>query len=1237
MCKLPRSLLLILTLALLNPCAWPQASNGRVSGTVRDQSGAAIPNLHAALTNTATNMTSATQTNEVGFYFYPAAIPGPYRLVIEAPGMEKYEVVFTVQVAQSVVIDPVLKPGALTAVVEVKDVTPMVTTDNATLRSGMERERIEQLPINGRNLTTLLRLQPGSEDGSYSPRTFGGLEGTLDWIVDGATRVDPQWGHEPHAGPGLDSIQEFTVESNAVSTKYSRPVNVVVSTKSGTNQFHGSAFETHRNNAIGLARSRTDFYTKPPQLIRNEFGASSGGPVIIPKLYNGKDRTFWFFNYEGYRLASATTWGFRVPTMAMRKGDFSNLKDSQGRLQKLYDPWTTAADGARQPFNYGGTLNVIDPNRISPVAKYLFDITPAPTNEVNPLVDNNWWGPKQTKENRWVTTTRLDHRFSDRDTFYAVLNIGTHFIAKPVHNDGATGMQYGNGVAGWQLYRRPQKSLALTWVHSLSPTFFNELIVSGTRGIYLGREGDGSGVGTDTNWSDKFNLPNPFNSKLWPYFQNTGLTGYAMQTNDTKSYWNNWQIVDNNVTKIHGKHEFLFGTHLRFYQLNIQAKQRYAQAWVNWATMATALYDSKSSLDNPQAMPYTGHNLGNMFLGVSTYANSLSKGMYYLREKEYALYFQDNFKATPRLTLNYGLRWEYWPALHDKYNVMIGFDRTNRAIVTGASLDTMYALGATTPELVAKYQALGAKFETPEQAGLPKNLLNSWKRNFGPRVGFAYQARAGNFPFVVRGGYSVSYFNIPIWKWNDNNMNNTPLRAQYEYNPMAAGQSPDGYSNWLLRNTPVYVDGVNSGNAVDIKDPQGITRGSTFTNYFDQNMPAPTMQSWNLTFEKELMASTVARARYIGTHQSGLSQNYNTNTATPTYIWYMTTGLPLPTGEYANVARRPYDQQVYGEIQQYRQTGWANYNGIELELARRYKKGYAFELSYLMSNALNSTGDAYGGFMTETNQYLPGLVPTDYDERNRLLNYKRDTIFPKHRVRWNWLIDLPIGRGKWLGRNSSNLLDKVIGGWQLAGIGTLRSTYFSLPTGNWNFTGEPIQLYGYQYPIENCTGGSCVPGYLWWNGYIPSNKINSHDASGKPNGYMGIPANYKPAVTPLIPWGSTDMPANAPAGTNISSFWDTNNVWVPLKNGKVERVGYDTGLNPWRNQFLPSVRQWGLDASLFKSAQLTERVALRFNMDFFNVLNHPGNPNSVGGNGMLTTQSSGQNPRVLQLTLRLIY
>ena len=231
---------------------------------------------------------------------------------------------------------------------------------------------------------------------------------------------------------------------------------------------------------------------------------------------------------------------------------------------------------------------------------------------------------------------------------------------------------------------------------------------------------------------------------------------------------------------------------------------------------------------------------------------------------------------------------------------------------------------------------------------------------------------------------------------------------------------------------------------------------------------------------------------------------------------------------------------------------------------------------------------------------------------------------------------MPVGKGKLLGRNTGRVLDKFIGGWQLAGIGTLRSTYFSLPTNMWNFTGEPIHQYGYQYPIQNCVGGTCIPGYLWWNGYIPADLINSHDAAGHPNGYEGVPANYKPAVTPLIPWGTTALPANAPAGINLTSYYDTSTVWVPLKNGNTQQVVYNNGLNPYRNQYLPSVRQWNQDASLFKNIPIHEAVNLRFTADFFNVFNHPGNPNTVGGDGFLNCQASGAaNPRIVQLSLRL--
>jgi hypothetical protein len=238
-------------------------------------------------------------------------------------------------------------------------------------------------------------------------------------------------------------------------------------------------------------------------------------------------------------------------------------------------------------------------------------------------------------------------------------------------------------------------------------------------------------------------------------------------------------------------------------------------------------------------------------------------------------------------------------------------------------------------------------------------------------------------------------------------------------------------------------------------------------------------------------------------------------------------------------------------------------------------------------------------------------------------------------VRWNWVAELPFGRGKWIGGNANGFVDKLIGGWQLAGIGNFRSNYFSLPTNNWNITGEPIELYGYDYPIENCTSGVCVPGYLWWNGYIPENRINSRDANGNPNGYMGVPADYKPAVTPLIPWGSTTLPPNAPANTVMSQNWDTNNVWIPLNNGTVQRLGYNDNLHPWRNQVMTGVNQWGVDASLYKNITFRERVNFRIGADFFNVFNIAGNPNSIGGDGFLNAQNSGNAARVLQFNGRI--
>jgi hypothetical protein len=251
----------------------------------------------------------------------------------------------------------------------------------------------------------------------------------------------------------------------------------------------------------------------------------------------------------------------------------------------------------------------------------------------------------------------------------------------------------------------------------------------------------------------------------------------------------------------------------------------------------------------------------------------------------------------------------------------------------------------------------------------------------------------------------------------------------------------------------------------------------------------------------------------------------------------------------------------------------------------------------------------------------------------QLLMYGRDTSATKHVVKLNWILDLPFGQGRRLASKISSWQNMIVGGWQLAGISQLRSNYFSLPTGIYPIAGNNVEIYGYKHPIQDCRSGACYPGYLWWNGYIPANQINSVDPlTGKPNGVMGVPDSYKPAAQPLIPW------PKAPGRTDpMYAYFGTNTVWVPLSNGTLQRSSYDNNLHPWQNQYAPAPRAWTIDASLFKVFPIKEKIALRLNIDMFNALNMPGTPSGVGSDGLVSTRTSGNNSRELQLTLRLTW
>ena len=1232
MTQRPIAFVSVLSLALLFPAGLlPQTSSSTVSGTVRDQSSAVIPGAIVTLTNTATGVVSRTTSNQAGVYFLTAIVPGPYRLTVESPGLQKFEGDLAVQVQQSAVVDAVMKVGQTATEVSVQDVTPQLTVDSPTLSHVLERQRIEQLPINGRFLTALLQTVPGMEEeteyDSVSARGFGMRRGSTEYTVDGAAITDRLMGGVFRRPAGLDTIQEFRVENNVSSAKLARPTTVILSTKSGTNQVHAAAFETARNNGIGKARTRQDNYSKPPQLIRNEFGVSAGGPAYIPKLYNGKNRTFWFFAYEALRNMAATTAGFTLPTDAMRNGDFSGLTDSTGRLLRIYDPWSTdTTTWSRQPMTYGGRLNVIDPARESPLAKYLFSITPHPTlPEVNPLVANNYFGPQPNRRRDWTITTRIDQRFSDKDQFYGRYTQGNYSLLSQFYSFAAL-----NNVGGTVTRTAPNEAVALSWVHSFSPSLFNEVLFSGSAEKWYSGTGEAGKL-----WSDFLGTPNPLKNPGWPAFYSLGsMSGWYFETENTQTTPFTFFVVDDNATKVVGRHQLQFGFHFRRDTLDTMPEQQYTQGEAIGSSIFTSLYDPTSSTSNPLAAPLTGDATSSTYLGLMNYVVQLGHPTFRMRAREYAAYFQDNFKVSSRLTLNLGLRYDFWPANREANNLLTSFDPSKKAIVLGTDLDTMYRLNATLPSVVNRMQSLGVKFISYKDAGIPQQLFRVPKTDFGPRLGFAYRIGASNREMVLRGGYRISHFTIPLRAWTAQQRQNAPYFARLQSSINGSDLSPDGINNYYLRSVPAIVAGVNSKDAINVNNVGSIVRGTPFQSYFAQDQPDTRVQDWNLTIEKEFMASSVARASYVGNHTSNLELLYDFNGATPDYIWYVTKRQPLPTGEFSGVARRYFDQNVYGTLQEYRKDGWANFNGVSLELERRFNKGFAYQASYTMGNQLEAGGRQWRVTVPEVNSFLPGAVPADFDARNRFLNYRRSDEVPKHRVRWNWLADLPIGKGKLLGRNAGSGLDKFIGGWQIAGLGSLRSNYFTLPTGNYP-TGTPIEFYGYKYPIQDCRSGACFPGYLWWNGYIPANRINSVDANGKPNGVMGVPANYKPAIAPLIPWGSTALPANAPASTAISSFWDTNNVWIPLNDGTVQRVAYNDGLHPWRNQYMPSVRQWSLDASLFKTITFHERFNVRFNADFFNVLNHPGNPNSIGGDGVLSVRNSGQAARELQLSLRV--
>jgi hypothetical protein len=782
---------------------------------------------------------------------------------------------------------------------------------------------------------------------------------------------------------------------------------------------------------------------------------------------------------------------------------------------------------------------------------------------------------------------------------------------------------------------------AFSWTHLFSTQFFME--TNGNRTAQSTKTVNGP---IQQDWSALLKLPNPFGEIGWPALQNLDFMNYIEGDNrrQLRSLVDNWE---QNFTRIKGTHNFQFGWRYHREKQTLLPDQGNISGYSDFNSLATALQSPTLGSDTgPQAVPQTGDNAANFFLGYGAdYNVGLKRGFFYITDRNWGLYAQDNWRVGKRLTLTYGLRWDINPALTDEHYLINGFDQKNHAIVLPQPLDYYYKIGATTPKIVAQYQALDVKFETAQQAGMGTNIFQSNLFDIGPRAGLAYRALEGKQAFVIRGGYGLYISPVPMRTLLAQFSSSQPFRTTYQYNPNNATYSPDGISNWLLRNVPKYIAGVNTDDPamIDLNNPAAIGRGASVVAMGP--LPSMKIHEWNATVEKQIRNTMAFRIRYTGRHGWHADQLNNINPSQPSdWVWYQITGnQPRPTGTFSGEARRPYDKIAYTDIKLLTKTGIINSQTLVFEFERRFYRGFGFQVFHTITNAMRLAGNSFrdsGGTVPDV--YIPGTVPTDPYELNRFLNYQRDTAVPQHRTRWNWSYDLPVGNGKLIARNAPRWLNNLIGGWRLSGTGTIVSSWFSLPANQWGaFT--DLQVYGKKYPILDCRAtpataktsadSRCFQGYLYFNGYISNRFINSYNANGIPNGVFGLPAGYHPAQSPITPW-----PVNGKTTDANASLYDTNNVNLKLTDNSTVQVAVDTGVHPWRQQYRLGPFNWTADTSLLKTFNVRERLNLRMAFDVFNMFNVQG-LNTPGADGVVTLQNSyggfGIRPRQLQVKARL--
>lgn len=1196
-CTLKALLAMLVTALLLATVAQAQVDTGSIVGTITDPSGAVVNGAKVTLTNVGTGIELSTTTGSDGvFKFSPVRI-GTYKVDAAFQGFKTIsQSDVKVDVGSSVLVNFTMTAGSTSETVEVTAAAPVLQTQDASVGQVVDQASINNAPLNGRNFTFLAQLAAGvntpqadtrgnAASGAFSANGFRPAQNNymLDGIDNNSDTVDFLNGTNYVVLPPVDAIQEFKVQTTDFGAEFGRSGAAVLNAtlKSGTNDFHGDAWEFFRNDKLDARdffEHNCDVVTgctpaKKGELRWNEFGGTLGGPVI-------KNKVFFFGDVQFWRLRQGQAQIGSVPTAAERASgftDFSDLiqpgtseTDALGRTfpkGTIFDPATTRAVGAsfvRDPF----PGNIIPANRLDPNAVKLMSLYPAPTN--NGLV-NNYANSPTLVQNEKQFDVRLDLDLTQKDQLYYSFS----YDDKPELIPSIFG-----GVAdGGGFFQGNQTALsqhnALVWNHTFSPTTVNVARV-GLNYLHTTRN-----IPEANNLSD---LPGSFGVLGIPQsHENGGLPAFSiggLQTLGGNSFLPSDEVsstiqVTDDFTKIYGKHTFKMGfeqQHVKFSTL--QPPWSRGQFDFNGAyTQIPNIGDNTTGRAQFLLAPTTntlGTGAGFQdFVGGpnEVFASNISlsdNGKNY-----WGTYFQDDWKVSPKLTLNLGLRWDFFGLVYDHYGKQANFVPFGPP--TGAPMYIVpQSANSAASNFSSSFNTLlgldGIDLAVTNRYG--KGLGNSQKNNFAPRFGFAYQVTP---KFVARGGFGIFYNGFENRGYSPNLGENYPFQFSFDFNhtndwtPVTYSSCPPGTA------TAANSATIETGFSCIPLSPQVVNAQGLQLRGIQFDYKTPYSMGGNFTLQYELRPSLSVQVAYVTTLGRHLEVFPGSNE--PSTLFAPGTGLTksTPTSVVPALAQGGLPFADFAQGASYATTqGSSYYHGLQTSATKKFSSGLSFLAAYTYSKVRSDALDLLNGFAGNGYRapYVPGVgIHADYG----LANFDVRNVF-----HFSGGYELPFGKGKRMLGDATGAKNAIVGGWAVQWIANLQGGQpFKLdcPSG----TAQNVNCYSFVLPGQN-----------------PRTSLHINP-DGNP-AMLNAAAFAQPCqfgVTPLKPAGC--VPLNSPTG-----YLGGN------QPTQIEGPGFDR-----------------FDLSLFKNFQVTERVRLEFRSEFFNILNHPNfNYPGFGGNGVNAVSGS---------------